>query len=186
MHRPRLRFSALPFFCLAFLCAHPIQAESTSAPTVAVLPASGPITIDGKLDEPAWQHAGVIEDLTQQSPHPGQPTPFHTKVLLLHDGHTLYIGVICDDPDPSRIATHTLVRDGNQGNDDYVGFVIDSFGTRRVAYAFQVNAAGAMADGLLAPTPAINSNNGVDYNWDGIWQAAVRRNAHGWTAEIAI
>ncbi len=186
MHRPRFRFSPLPFFCLAFLCAPHVWAESASAPTVAVLPASGSITIDGKLDESAWQHAGVIEDLTQQSPHPGQPTPYHTKILLLHDGHTLYIGVICDDPDPSRIATHTLVRDGNQGNDDYVGFVIDSFGTRRVAYVFQVNAAGAMADGLLAPTPATNSNNGVDYNWDGIWQAAVRRNAHGWTAEIAI
>jgi len=150
------------------------------------MPATGPITIDGKLDEPAWQHAGVIEDLTQQSPHPGMPTPYHTKILLLHDGHTIYIGVIADDPDPAKISTHTLVRDGDQSNDDYVLFVIDSFDNKRVAYVFQVNAAGAMADGLLSPTPAINSNNGVDYNWDGIWQVAVQRNPHGWTAEIAI
>jgi len=64
--------------------------------------------------------------------------------------------------------------------------VLDTFGTQHYAYVFQVNAAGAMADGLLAPTPSINSNNGVDYNWDGIWQAAVHRNSHGWTAEIAI
>src|SRR5579863_7961546 len=56
------------------------------------------ITVDGRLDDPAWQHAGVIEDLTQQSPHPGEPTPYHTKVLLLRDGHTLYIGLVCDDP----------------------------------------------------------------------------------------
>ena len=146
----------------------------------------GAITVDGRLDEPAWQQAGVIQDLTQQSPKPGEPTPYHTKVLLLRDSHTLYIGLICDDPDPSKIATHTLVRDGNQGSDDNVIFMLDTFGTKRFAYVFQVNASGAMADGLQSPTPAINSNNGVDYNWDGIWQAKVVQNEHGWTAEIAI
>lgn len=146
----------------------------------------GTITLDGVLDEPAWQNAGVIEDLTQQSPKPGEPTPYHTRILLLHDGNMLYIGLQADDPDMSRVSTHTLVRDGDQSNDDNLTFVLDTFGTKRVAYIFQVNAAGAMADGLLSPTPAINSNNGVDYNWDGIWQAVVSRNEHGWTAEIAI
>ncbi|MGB9430058.1 MAG: DUF5916 domain-containing protein [Gammaproteobacteria bacterium] len=186
MRSPRLWPAALALSCTPLLFPPAVRAQPPAPPTVEALPASGPITIDGKLDEPSWQHAGVIEDLTQQSPHPGQPTPYHTKILLLHDGHMLYIGVIADDPDPSKIATHTLVRDGNQGNDDYVEFVIDSFGTKRVAYVFSVNAAGAMEDGLLSPTPDINSNNGVDYNWDGIWQAAVQHNPHGWTAEIAI
>src|SRR5690348_4482729 len=144
------------------------------------------IAIDGHLDEAAWQHAGVIQDLTQQSPHPGEATPYHTKVLLLRDGHTLYIGLVCDDPNISTSTTHTLVRDGWQGNDDNVLFMLDTFGTQRFAYVFQVNSAGAMADGLQSPTPAINSNNGVDYNWDGIWQAVVTRNDTGWVAEIAI
>lgn len=146
----------------------------------------GAITVDGRLDEAAWSQAGVIEDLTQQSPYPGKPTPYHTKVLLLRGKHTLYIGLVCDDPDPSKAATHTLVRDGWQGNDDNVIFMLDTFGTKRFAYVFQVNASGAMADGLQSPTPAINSNNGVDYNWDGIWQAKVVQDEHGWTAELAI
>jgi len=84
------------------LCPLAVHAEPAMPPTIEAMPAIGPITVDGKLNEPAWQHAGVIEDLTQQSPHPGQPTPFHTKVLLLHDGHTLYIGVIAEDPEPSK------------------------------------------------------------------------------------
>ncbi|HEX4300334.1 MAG TPA: DUF5916 domain-containing protein [Gammaproteobacteria bacterium] len=146
----------------------------------------GAITVDGRLDEAAWSQAGVIEDLTQQSPHPGAPTPYHTKVLLLRGNHTLYIGLVCDDPDLSKLATHTLVRDGNQGSDDNVLFMLDTFGTKRFAYVFQVNASGAMADGLQSPTAAINSYNGVDYNWDGIWQAKVVQGEHGWTAEIAI
>src|SRR5215469_1126134 len=144
------------------------------------------ITIDGKLDEPAWQKAGVIEDLTQQSPHPGEPTPYHTKVLLLRDHHFLYIGLRCEDPNIANSAVHTMVRDGWQGNDDNVLIMLDTFGTKRFAYVFRVNSAGAMADGLQSPTPAINSNDGVDYNWDGIWEAEVTRDDHGWTAEIAI
>lgn len=186
--------AALPLILLALAAALPAHGEEPAhAPVPVANPTveagrlgDGTITIDGRLDEPAWQNAGVIEDLTQQSPHPGEPTPYHTKVLLLRDHHVLYIGLICEDPDISRASNHTLVRDGNQGNDDSVLFVLDTFGTKRFAYIFQVNAAGAMADGLLAPTPAINSNNGVDYNWDGIWQATVVQNEHGWTAEIAI
>ncbi|HEY3643765.1 MAG TPA: DUF5916 domain-containing protein [Gammaproteobacteria bacterium] len=148
----------------------------------------GTITVDGHLDEPIWQglKGGTGDDLTQQSPHPGLATVYRTRMRIFRDGHTLYIGIRCDDPDPSKIATHTLVRDGNQGSDDNLLFVLDTFGTKRFAYVFQVNAAGAMADGLLSPTPAINSNNGVDYNWDGIWQAKVVQDAHGWSAEIAI
>ncbi|MGH8370334.1 MAG: DUF5916 domain-containing protein, partial [Gammaproteobacteria bacterium] len=191
MRATRIKLLILSGLYLASCHLNAVRADA-SIPTVTAQTAISPITLDGKLDEPAWQHAGVIEDLIQQSPHPGTPTPYHTRILLLHDGHILYIGVIADDPDPAKIATHTLVRDGDQSNDDYVGFVIDSFGTRRVAYVFQINAAGAMADGLLSPTPSNNniygnsSNNGVDYNWDGIWTAKVHRTSHGWTAEIAI
>src|SRR5580698_1987880 len=192
MHKdpvPRRRGKAAYGILVALLAglSLPVHAEDEN-PTVEAghLAPGETITLDGHLDEPAWQHAGVIQDLTQQSPKPGEPTPYHTKVLLLRDGHTLYIGLVCDDPDPSKAATHTLVRDGNQGNDDNVLFMLDTFGTKRFAYVFQVNASGAMADGLQSPTPAINSNNGVDYNWDGIWQAVVTRDDHSWTAEIAI
>jgi len=85
----------------------------------------GEITVDGRLDEPAWQQAGVIQDLTQQSPHPGESTPYHTKVLVLRDHHYLYIGLRCEDPDISRVSNHTLIRDGNQGSDDSVIFMLD-------------------------------------------------------------
>src|SRR5579859_3212572 len=186
---PRRRGYAAYGVLMGLLAATSLPALAQDEnPTVAAgeLAPGETITLDGHLDEPAWQHAGVIQDLTQQSPHPGEPTPYHTKVLLLRDGHTLYIGLVCDDPDISKAATHTLVRDGWQGNDDNVLFMLDTFGTQRFAYVFQVNASGAMADGLQSPTPAINSNNGVDYNWDGIWQAVVTRNDTGWVAEIAI
>lgn len=171
---------------IALTCSAGAHAQDQSHVVQAGRLGDAVITVDGRLDEPAWQNAGVIEDLTQQSPHPGEATPYHTKVLLLRDDHTLYIGVRAEDPDMSKVSVHTLKRDGWQGSDDNILFMLDTFGTQRFAYVFQINAAGAMADGLQSPTPAINSNNGVDYNWDGIWQAAVIQDEHGWTAEIAI
>jgi hypothetical protein len=132
------------------------------------------------LDEPAWQQAGVIESLMQQSPHPGGPTPFRTEVRILVDGDTLYLGITCFDPDPSKIAVHTMQRDGDMDGDDTVAFVLDTFGDRVTGYYFRINAAGARQDGL------INDPENISLDWDGIWDARVRTGPQGWTAEIAM
>ncbi len=138
------------------------------------------IRLDGVLDDPAWQRAGVIPDLTQQEPRPGEPTPFHTRVLVLVDDHTLYVGVECRDPDPSAIAVHTMQRDGNLRGDQTVALVLDTFGDRRRGYYFEVNAAGARLDGL------ISGSEDVSNDWDGVWDVRTRRTPDGWTAEIEI
>jgi len=113
-------------------------------------PLAGEIHLDGVLDEPAWQAAGVIADLTQQSPKPGEPTPFRTEVRILADGGNLYFGITCDDPDPSRIAVHTMQRDGNMTGDDTVSIVLDTFHDHRTGYLVETNAAGARLDGLIS------------------------------------
>lgn len=184
-HHRRLLHSAALLLVVALFCSNALaQGNPPSAQAVRI--ANGPVTLDGRVDGAVWKQAGAVE-LAQQSPNPGQPTPFHTRVLLLHDDHTLYIAIICDDPDTAKISTSTLMRDSDQSQDDNVTIVLDPFYSRRTAYVFQVNAAGAMADGLIAPTPTATSNmSGVDYSWDGVWQAHVVRTASGWTAQIAI
>jgi hypothetical protein len=139
-----------------------------------------PVVVDGRLDEPGWAAAGVIADLLQQSPVPGGPTPYRTEVRLLTDGETLYFGVRCDDPDPRRIAIHTMQKDADLTGDDSVTFVLDTFGDQRTAYFLQVNAAAARYDGL------IDNQEDISPDWDGIWSAAVVRDAGGWTLEVAI
>ena len=145
------------------------------------------ITLDGVLDEPAWQGAQVLT-LTQQNPHPGAPTPYTTTVRILHDANHIYLGISSTDPDPSKLAIHTLQRDADQSADDNVMVVLDSFGQKKLAYVFQVNAGGAMADGLISPgynNPNSNTPT-VDFSWNGYWDAAVKRTTGGWTAEIRI
>ena len=142
----------------------------------------GAIHLDGVLDEPAWQAAGVIADLTQQSPKPGEPTPFRTEVRVVADGANLYFGITCDDPDPARIAVHTMQRDGNMTGDDTVSIVLDTFHDHRTGYLFETNAAGARLDGLISDPNAETAA----LDWDGIWDVHTRRTPTGWTAEFKL
>ena len=164
-----------------------VPSSASAAPAQPELPAvgagvsPGSIRIDGLLDEPAWQAAGVIGDLTQQSPKPGEPTPFRTEVRVLADREHLYFGITCEDPDPSRIAVHTMQRDGNMSGDDSVSIVLDTFHDHRTGYIFEFNAAGARLDGLIS-----DPNADPSLDWDGIWDVVTRRTPNGWTAEVVL
>lgn len=153
-----------------------------AAPEVSALQASGPISLDGSLDEPSWANAGEVPFLTQQDPKPGAPTPFDaTRVLVLADGENLYFGIVCPDPEPEKIVVHTMERDAELRGEDIFTFVLDTFGDRRTGYLFSINAGGARQDGLIVPGEDVPS-----FEWDGIWDARARRTPEGWTAEISI
>lgn len=111
---------------------------------------------------------------------PGGPHAYPTEVRLLTDGITLFIGVRARDPEPSRIAIHTMQRDSDLEGDDTVTLVFDTFGDHRTGYYFRVNAAGARYDGLII------DHETVSPDWDGIWDAATRIDEEGWTLEVAI
>jgi hypothetical protein len=167
------RSCAAPYF--AFLC---ISVGFADGP-VTITRASGPITLDGRLDEPAWRDA-VVLPLVQQSPKPGEATPYSTEVRILVAGDRIYFGFLCHDPEPARIAIHTLRRDEEMSGDDTVSIALDTEGDKRTGYFFQVNAAGARTDGL------ISGPDGPSLDWDGIWDARTVRLADGWSAEIVI
>ncbi|MEN8162897.1 MAG: DUF5916 domain-containing protein, partial [Acidobacteriota bacterium] len=138
------------------------------------------IRIDGLLDEPAWRDAAVIPHLEQQDPHPGEPSAFQTEVRILVDRHALYVAFVCFDPEPTKMAVHTMQRDGNFYGDDTVAVVLDTTGDGRRGYLFRVNAAGARLDGLVAGPESFSAE------WDGIWDARTRRTPDGWTVEMRI
>jgi hypothetical protein len=148
-------------------------------PVLVAAAATGGIRLDGSLDEPAWQQAQAVV-LTQQAPRPGEPTAYRTEVRLLADAENLYFGITCDDPDPRRLAIHTLQRDADLTTDDTVTILLDTFRDGRTGYFFQINAGGSRTDGLVSG-PEEQSRD-----WDGIWDAATRRTSSGWSAEIRI
>ena len=175
------RVRLIAIFVLTYLFVVTSTLTAQSPPTVTASQADrSPIDLDGRLDDPAWQSAGVISDLTQQNPRPGEPTPYRTEVRFLVSGDTLFVGIRCDDPQPDRIAVHTMQRDGVMRGDDTVSLVFDTFGDGRSGYIFKINAAGTRKDGLISGPESLS------FDWDGIWNARTQRTNDGWTAEIEI
>ena len=54
--------------------------------------ASGPIHLDGRLDERIWSTARPASQFYQTAPHEGEPATERTEVRVAYDEDALYIG----------------------------------------------------------------------------------------------
>ena len=139
------------------------------------------IRIDGRLDEAPWQTADEIGSLRQREPLENADASEPTSVRVLFDNNALYIGVVSRDRSTNAIVSTQLTRDANLDVDDRITIVLDPFFDHRNGFFFQVNPAGARADGQVS-----NNSERLNPDWDGIWNAAARISDEGWIAEIEI
>ncbi len=139
------------------------------------------ISIDGRLDEPAWKSATPIGDLIQVLPKEGDSPSEKTDVRILVDSEALYFGITCFDHTPSSIIATQLTRDAELEADDSISVVIDPFFDQRNGFFFDVNPSGARTDGQIS-----NNAEFAGLDWDGIWNAHARIANEGWIAEIVI
>jgi hypothetical protein len=158
-----------------------VQTVTAVPPAALAMRASGPIKLDGRLDEAAWAGAAPIGPLTQSEPDEGAPPGEATEVRLLYDENSLYLGIRCFDRTPSGIAATKMGRDAELEGDDHVMVVLDTFGDRLNGFFFAVNPRGARAEGQIS-----NNSEQLNFDWDGIWDAAARIDGEGWTAELAV
>jgi hypothetical protein len=176
-----MRPSAALWVVLTLTLPLRVAAQSGAEPHLRVGVLTGSLRLDGVLDEAAWAAAPAIDGLTMSEPRAGGKPSATTAVRALADAHTLVIGVVCLDPEPSRVVSFTKQRDAVLDAEDNVAIVLDTFMDGRSGYLFQVNPSGARFDALINPGSA-DANS----NWDGIWDAATHRDEHGWSVEIWI
>jgi hypothetical protein len=137
------------------------------------------IVLDGILDESVWQRAEPATDFIQQDPVLGGTPTERTEVRIAFNRTTLYMGVMCFDSEPHLLLGNTMKRDDTLGSDDRFMWTMDPFLNQQNGYFFEMNPSGLMADMLLSPA-------GSNRDWDGIWNAKVRRSELGWALEIEI
>jgi len=142
---------------------------------------AGEITLDGRLDEPAWLDAPIAKNFIQNDPLEGQPATYDTEVRVLYDDEAIYFGVFARDEEPAAIIVSDLKKDFDTSRSDGFRVIIDTFKDERNGYQFATNPAGAKWD-------AQTSNEGRENNanWDGIWEVRTRIAEQGWYAEIRI
>src|SRR5690606_2474110 len=106
-------------------------------PVAQAVRAPGPVHVDGRLDEPAWASAPVIDGFTQVDPDQGAPVSQRTEVRILLDDDALYIGARLFDDGP--ITTRLGRRDMPLLDADWFGVVIDSYHGHQTGFVFDVN-----------------------------------------------
>ena len=187
-----LTFSILSLFAVPLEAGTGLEAAVSPAyegqakaggpkPEIRATPTKDPVRLDAVLSEAAWQAAAPIGPLVQREPREGAPATEETEVRILFTSNALYFGILCHDRTPSRIVSTQLTRDAELDVDDSILVILDPFLDNRNGFFFQVNPAGARADGQVS-----NNAEELSLDWDGIWNAAARVTESGWVAEIEI
>lgn len=149
------------------------------APTLIAVRTDTRPDINGRLDDPSWQHASPETSFTQNFPGEAKPPAERTELRVLYDDNAIYIAIRCFDAHPQEIVARLTRRD-REIEADRITVDISSRNDKASAYHFQVNAAGVQVDGIRF--------NDTDYSggWDGRWYSATSRDDQGWTAEVEI
>ncbi len=184
------RVRAWIFFaaCLFALPAVSAAQSSRERPSIRAVATSEPPSIDGVLDEAAWQTADVVDTFVQQEPREGQPATDRTEVRVLYDKGHLYIGVRAFASEP--VVATEMRRDADRlFDEDNFQVVVDTFHDSRNGYMFLTTPLGAKLEQQLfdeGEGGGRGTTSNVNRNWDGVWDAASRIDDQGWITEISI
>ena len=138
------------------------------------------VTLDGLLNEAAWDIALPVSDFYQQNPRPGTLALNQVEARFLYDDDNLYVGIILFDANPGNLVINDLTEDFGF-NQDSIGFMLDTLRDYRSGFMFFVNAAGARRDGQIS-----NDGQSDNFDWDGAWDVETSQNDLGWVAEFRI
>lgn len=132
------------------------------------------VIIDGKLNEPIWQHAQQLSPMCVFGNGIAQTQP---AVLVCWDNSNLYIGAMLPKPIGKSLKTSVKERDGEVWQDDAFEVFIDPNRTKNRYYQFIVNAGGGKWDSI-----------GKDPKWNGNWQVMTHCDVTSdhWSVEFSI
>lgn len=167
-------------FLFAATCLFVASSTFAVAQNISIPKTSQTISIDGVVDEAAWQDAVRVELNIVTRPFDNTPSPVKTEALLVENGDTFYIAFIAEDPDPSQIRAYLKDRDKSWG-DDLVGVKLDTYNNQNLAYRFMVNPLGVQIDGIENELTGNESDA-----WDGIWDSKGKINDNGYVVEMAL
>ncbi|HET8692427.1 MAG TPA: DUF5916 domain-containing protein [Steroidobacteraceae bacterium] len=162
------------------LAAAAAAVDEPARKTVEAYRTSEPPVLDGVLDDPVWQHAPVIEDLHIVVSDEGAKPAQRSRVQVAFDDEALYFAARFEENDPSDVVAKLLRKTDVSFGEDGFTVTLDPLDRGRSGYMFDVNPNGMRSEGLFTDIDRQN------WEWEGIWDAAARRDSGGWTAETAI
>ena len=185
---------ALPLLLTLVVAEPPVH--NGRAGNIAVRPprAAAEIVVDGKLDEPVWSQAAILNGFSQFSPQDGIAAADSTQILVWYSATAIHFGVRAFEPHGTVRAT--LAERDRIGSDDHIQFLIGTFNDGRQAAMFAVNPLGIQADGALVEQGnrgggGFTSNNSsaresADLSQDFVFKSKGRLTDWGYEIEVTI
>tara|TARA_B110000027_G_scaffold83679_1_gene88846 strand:+ start:4364 stop:6559 length:2196 start_codon:yes stop_codon:yes gene_type:complete len=142
-----------------------------------------PILIDGDLSEPVWDSATENGNFQQYFPSDSILAKQQTKIKMLYDSTTLYLGVTVYSKGNDYVIP-SLQRDFRAGNNDNISFIFDTFNDGTNAFLFGTNPLGVRREALISNGGS--SRDGFSTAWDVKWQGETKIYDRYYTIEMAI
>ncbi|MEM7575466.1 MAG: DUF5916 domain-containing protein [Bacteroidota bacterium] len=136
-------------------------------------------TIDGKLDDPAWDQVDWSSGFHQREPDDSAPASQQTKFKILYDNRYIYVSWRCYDTNPDSIEARLSRRDNFPG--DWVEINFDSFNDKQTGFSFTTSVSGVKGDEFIS-----QDGNNWDSSWNPSWFTRTQVDEEGWTAESRI
>jgi hypothetical protein len=166
-------------FVLGCLIAS-VPAGAEDRPRLELSRTAKPPTIDGVLDDDAWQGAILpLSEWLTYNPLNGEKLAQQTEVRAAYDDRYIYFAFHCLDPEPGKVRS-TVSRRDNMWGDDWVGLSLDSVGNGQTSYDMFVNPSGIQGD--ILTTSSAGENTAPDWVWDSVG----RRTAAGYDVEMRV
>lgn len=156
---------------------------SQSNSVITIPRIDGPIELDGKLNEDAWNQA-ISLPMTMYLPRSGGEPTERSEVRVGYTDEYLYIGSRMYDSNPSKIQSSALERDSGSPTDDFFGVVIDTFNDNENALGFFVAPGSVRSDFTIFN----DAQGSIPFNisWNTFWDVVTEVNQEGWFAEMRI
>lgn len=151
---------------------------------LSIRKAKGPITLDGKLDEPDWQTAQVAGDFFMNYPIDTAFAEFQSEARVTFDDHNFYVSYVCyDDQTPDVI--QSLRRDFEFDTNDNMGVYMGPYNDAINGFYFTITPLGVQLEGTIASGGA-DGDGSYNDTWDNKWYSKTVRYEDRWIAEVSI
>ena len=190
-HRARVLWTATMLMAMSAAAAvaqpaQPARADTPDGgafdpnrtPVLEITRSSGPIRVDGELDDAGWADAAVATGFSEFQPRQDVAAGTHTEAWVTYDAKNLYFAFVVRD-DPSSLRTTMRDRD-EVWNDDWVIAAIDTYGDNSWAYMIGANPLGVQLDARFS------NSTGDDPSLDVVYESAGRVTDEGYVVELAV
>ncbi|MBO9728068.1 MAG: carbohydrate binding family 9 domain-containing protein [Chitinophaga sp.] len=174
-------FRTIPLIlCCSLLGISVVAQKKNESYQLQMRKAISPVTIDGVIDEAAWQQADVTTQFHMVLPMDTSLARLRTDVRMTYDDKNIYLLVENYTMGDGPYMVESLRRDfAFLKNDNFLLFM-DPFDDQTNGFTFGANAAGAQWDGLMY------DGGKVDLSWDNKWTSVVKNYPDKWVFEASI